>query len=611
VNLNGTSQFNQARIEWAIRLKYSPMPELDMEMLASQLNAFRIGEMRVVGKTWEVMMERDGELAVNADKRAADLAGMSWKVVSDGSPDGDKHAAALQYFYDHLKVTEALDQDVCGNADHLIYQMASAHSYRYSVHEMLMRVDNPAAMEVTAEFRHTPVWFFESRRGYLGYLQHIFDMYGVPCVSGEWLTCVGLGWMRPLSMAFAMKHFALRDWLLFCTRYGSGFLEGITDAQKDSPEWGQAVEALEAIANDGVVLHNRGVDFKFLDQAAKNALPFQPIIEMINGLYAKCYRGVDLATGSRSSASQPGQSSKSPVGASVQKEESGIYLVRDCKWLTGYANDRIDVPVIRYLFNQQPRAWFALMPPLEDMTSDDLASAQALVPMGLRLALSEVYGRFRWRQPEAGEPVLIPAQAPAMPGEDPEAKPAGPNGKQPNAGQQKPKPNPPPAPANGGKVKGAKGPPAAADRKTQPALEEAPIAAGADPDKNPESQTASTAMPDTQVDAGGFWSRAGLLPKGADGQTLPMPSLGYALPQDKTQPEVKVFAAAVAHDIEPMLARLAKVSGIKDDGIFKTKLHDLMRDWDALANDIQADPRSLRVLEQILQQGVLRGVTKT
>jgi hypothetical protein len=110
------------------------------------------------------------------------------------------------------------------------------------------------------------------------------------------------------------------------------------------------------------------------------------------------------------------------------------------------------------------------------------------------------------------------------------------------------------------------------------------------------------------VDAGGFWSRAGLLPKGADGQTLPMPSLGYALPQDKAQPEGQAFAAAVAHDIEPMLLRLAKVSGIKDDGIFKTKLHDLMRDWDALANDIQADPRSQRVLEQILQQGFLRGV---
>jgi phage gp29-like protein len=66
--------------------------------VASNLNAFRIGEMRVVGKIWETMMERDGELAVNADKRASDLAGLDWQVVSDGSPEGDRHAEALTYF---------------------------------------------------------------------------------------------------------------------------------------------------------------------------------------------------------------------------------------------------------------------------------------------------------------------------------------------------------------------------------------------------------------------------------------------------------------------------------------------------------------------------------
>ena len=594
MNLDGGSQFNQARIEWAIRLKFSPMPQLDMEMLASQLNSFRIGEMRVVGKTWEVMMERDGELAVNEDKRACDAAGQEWKVVSDGSPDGDKHAVALKYFYDHLKATEALEQDDCGKTDHLIQQMISAHSYRYSVHEMLFRVDNPAAKEVTAEFRHTPVWFFECRRGYLGYLKHIFDMYGIPCTEGEWLTCVGKGWMRPLSMAFAMKHFALRDWLLFCTRYGTGFLEGITDAQPNSPEWQQATQALEAIANDGVVLHNNGVSMKFLEMAAKNANPFHPIVEMVNGLYAKCYRGVDLATGSRSSGQQQGGGSggaKNPVGASVQAEESGIFLLNDCKWVTGYANQRIDAPVIRYLFGQEPRAFFALMPPLNDTTAEDLQSAMGLVPMGLKIALSEAYPRFRWKQPAPGEPCLEAAAPPPMPDEDGNPKPEIRNPKQ--------IPNP----------KAVKVLSPEAKRPTAPAHDVEPIAAGADPRKA-FRQSADQGLPDTQVDAGGFWSRAGLAPRGADGQTLPMPSLGYALPQSAggTQAETKEFAAAVSHDIAPLLERLAKIAAIQDDAIFTQKLKGLLNDWGSLAKDIQADPRAQQVMQQILQQGFLRGV---
>lgn len=349
MNPTGNSHFNQARIEWAIRLRYSPLPELDMAMLASQLNAFRIGELRVIGKTWEVMLERDAELAVNSDKRKADAAGLDWQIVSDGSLAGDRHAAALQYFYDHLTATRALDQDATGGTDELIYQTLSALDNYYSAHEILLRVDNPAAREVTAEFRHTPLWFFEARRGYLGYLQHIFDVYGQPCVSGEWLTAVNSGWMRPLSLIFALKAFALRDWGLFNARYGSGFLDAQTSAQAGTDEWNQALAALQTMANDGAVLHNDSVIFKFLEQSARNALPFEPMVQWCNSLYAKCYRGIDLATGVRHHPNGPANGpGHPPVGASIQKEESGIFLGRDAKWVTGVFNERIDRPVLRY-----------------------------------------------------------------------------------------------------------------------------------------------------------------------------------------------------------------------------------------------------------------------
>ncbi len=582
MNPSGVSLFNQARIEWAIRLKYSPMPALDMDILSGQLNAFRIGDFRQIGKTWEVMMERDGELAVNSDKRKSDAAGLEWQVVSDGSPDGDKHAAALQYFYENLTATEALDQDVTGGADELIYQVASALDYKYSIHEMLLRVDNAGAREVTAEFRHTPLWFFEARRGYLGYMPHIFDMYGIPCVQGEWLTAVNIGWMRPLAMAYAMKMFPLRDWLLFCTRYGSGFLDATTDAAVNTPEWNQAQDALNALANDGAVLHNAGVNFKFLEQSARNSLPFHPIVEMINGLYAKCYRGVDLATGSRGSSSDGGQSGKAPVGASVQKEESGIFLIKDAKWITGVLNERVDRPVIRYLFGQEPRAWFVLMPPLDDTSTQDLAALQGLVPMGFKVMLKEVYKRFRWSVPEAGEACLTPA-APASNGlpttdDGPQTsdQDGDEDGDEDGGGRQSA------ATAQGGRPKGpqatqtpqtpqtpqAPKKPAATDatgEETDPLIkddqdkpesptaparsdEDTPIGAGADPARNPGlatpgnpyySQAESRQMPITmrrgmagtpEVDAAAGWSEAG----------LQQPALGYSIPNQRLESLTKI-----------------------------------------------------------------------
>ena len=465
MNPTGTSHFNQARIEWAIRLRYSPMPELDVKWLSVNLNAFRIGELRVVGKIWEVMMERDGELALNADKRAADLAGLDWQVVSDGSVEGDRHGEALKYFYKHLRATRALDQDVVGGMSELLYQLASAHSYYYSAHEILLRVDNPAGREVTAEFRQTPIWVFESRRGYLGYLQHIFDMYGQPCLEGEWLTCVGAGWMRPLCMAYAFKNIPLRDWMLYCARYGSGFLECITDAQRNDPAWEEASEALRAMANDGAVVHNSSVRLQFLETPAKNALPFEPLVERVDRLYAKCYRGIDLATSARGAERGGG---RNIVGASVQKEESGIFLARDAAWATGYLNERVDRPIIRYLFNQEPRAWLTIVPPLDESGAMDLRSVQALVPMGLRISLKEAYRRFRWQAPAEGEECLSAAAASRSPGEE------GLDG---------------PAP-----VAGATSSPAGRGDET----EDTPIGAGAQPGA---IQTFDRNMPDPQVDA--------------------------------------------------------------------------------------------------------------
>ena len=487
MNLTGASQFNQARVEWAIRLRFSPMPNLTMDMVASSLNAFRIGELRVVGKIWEVMMERDGELAVNADKRASDLAGLEWQVVSDGSLEGDRHAEALTYFYKHLRTTRALDQDVAGGVSELLHQMASAHSHYYSAHEMLLRVDNPAAREVTAEFRHTPIWFFESRRGYLGYLKHIFDVYGQPCLQGEWLTAVGLGWMRSLSIAYVLKNLSLRDWAIFVQRYGSGFLESITGAQKGDPSWEEARETLHSMANDGMVLHNQDVSLKFLDMPNKAALPFEPLIDQVNRLYAKCYRGIDLATSSRKAEQGGGGHA---LGASVQKEESGIFLARDAAWATEYLNERVDRPILRYLFDKEPRAWMTVMPPLDENSEQDLRCAQALAPMGLRISLKEAYKRFRWTPPVPGEPCL---EFPRNP------NPIGREGGNPAAPHPKTA-LPAASPAQDG--------------------EETSIGAGADPRRNP--QTSAPEMPDPQVNGAGFYSNAGR-----------MPALSYAIPNER------------------------------------------------------------------------------
>jgi hypothetical protein len=105
-------------------------------------------------------------------------------------------------------------------------------------------------------------------------------------------------------------------------------------------------------------------------------------------------------------------------------------LASDARWVTPILNYRVDRPIIRYLFNAEPRAWFKLLPPADDDAQSDLLTAQFCVQNGVPLAVSTVRERFNWPAPQPGEAVLTPGSAPvsgaatSAPGQSP----ANPNG---------------------------------------------------------------------------------------------------------------------------------------------------------------------------------------
>jgi hypothetical protein len=152
----------------------------------------------------------------------------------------------------------------------------------------------------------------------------------------------------------------------------------------------------------------------------------------------------------------------------------------------------VDRPIIRYLFDKEPRAWMTIMPPLDERADEDLKSAQWLVPMGLRISLKEAYKRFRWTPPAVGEPCLQHFPQPSR-----------------NSREGDGPPSPQATPTLPASLPPQDGP-------------RAPLAAGADARSNP--QTANLHMPDPLVDNAGFHSSAGA-----------MPALGCAIPNASRQ----------------------------------------------------------------------------
>lgn len=399
------------RVRMAKMQQASPMGSLDMATMVNALNAFRIGNLREAARVWEIMTERDGELAGVKLKRESDVAKLSWEVASD---DDDKesvrHAEALRYVYQNLRTTEALDQDARGGIRTLITQMARAHSYVYSVQEVRLRVDNPGAKEVTLECSHCPTWWFETRTGKLRFLPTDFAYEGVPMEDGQWLRTVGNGFMRQLSVAFIAKWLPMAAWLLFTQRFGMPGIHGETTAKPGDVEWTNFEEALRAFANDWVTVTGPGAKINLVEVHSSPNTPFQPLVEYVDRLYAKLYRGGDLSTNSREVS----------VGASLQGSESETILQDDAAWITDVLNDQVDRPIIRYLFGTEPKAWFRLNAPKKLSVDSDMKAAGFLADRGVRIASSEAADRLGFREAEEDEDVLAAASgAISMPtGED-------------------------------------------------------------------------------------------------------------------------------------------------------------------------------------------------
>ena len=274
--------------------------------------------------------------------------------------------------------------------------------------------------------------------------------------------------------------------------------------------------------------------------------------------------------------------------------------------------------------------------------------------MGLKIALKEVYKRFRWSVPDENDPCLTAPAAPiSAPGDEEDED-------DPESTRQSPPPPVAAAPASNlaGNVIGQQQKPVQ-DGKTREAMadEETPIAPGADPARNPglvspgsKAYLASTSrqMPDTQVDAGAFWSTAALKPNnpyavvGSDGEALPAPSLGYALPNDRlerldrvglgnsraaralrrtlasspavalpnAEPPLQMrVAAELANSLKPVTARLDKISKITDPESQQAALRKLLKDLPALSEAIMADDSLAKVLQPDLIKHFIAGLT--
>jgi phage gp29-like protein len=328
--------------------RFDPLRHCDPARLTRYMDSFRAGRLRDLALVMDAIEERDDVLASVAPKAKSAVARHGWEILTVNTEDNATAAqaqgqkAALEAFYNNLRVTNALDQDELGGVSLLLRQMMDAKGKRYAVHNIVWQPQDGGRYTATLWF--TPLWFFENSTGRMRFIENAYGYDGVPMAPGEWLVTRGQGVMIACAVAWMFKHLPLRDWLLYSQRHGMPGIEGITDAAEGSPEWDTLVAAVQSAASNFKWVRNRNSEIKTIDFTAQGTLPYPPLVERMDRALAALWRGADLST--ISAGSGQGQ------GASLQAHEADLIEEDDAAWLSETLQLKLDRLVLDNTFGE-------------------------------------------------------------------------------------------------------------------------------------------------------------------------------------------------------------------------------------------------------------------
>jgi phage gp29-like protein len=402
-----TNLITPERIQLSIRARFNPIPSLTPQLLSAYLESFRVGFFRNIALTWDAMERRDYKIQTVAPKRKKSVARNGWEILTvDDSPAAQQQKLALEYFYNHLTATSALEENETGGLALLIRQMMDAIGKRYAVHEIIWQPapasaprDGLAAPQLTAAFRFCPLWWFEGTQGRLRFLPTEFALYGVDLEPGGWLVTVGDGVMEACSVAYMFKHLPLRDWLASCEKFGMPAIVGRTDAAPDSPEWNSFVAAIKEFSTDWSAVFNRTNSIDLIESKTTGEGPFAPLVEKMDRAITALWRGADLGT----------VSSHNAAGASLQADETDILETDDAQLISETLTTQVSRYVLQYHFGDAPQlAYIKIRSGRKNNVEQELKVDQFLLDSGAPVAISDTLERYHRPIPKPTEPLLKP-----------------------------------------------------------------------------------------------------------------------------------------------------------------------------------------------------------
>lgn len=402
-------EISAERVLYAIRARFNPIPNLTPQLLGTHLESFRLGFLRNAAIVWDAMEERDYTLASVAPKRKKDAARHGWEVLAvNDTPEAKAQKEKLDYFFNNLTATTALEGNESGGMSLLLRQMMDAVGKRYAVHELIW--EPTADGNLTATFKFCPLWWFENTTGRLRFLPSEFSVYGADMQPFEWMVTTGDGLMKACSVCYIFKGLSLKDWVAFNEKLATPMLVGKTSAAKDSPEWDALMEAVQNMGQDFGAVVNDGATIETVETSKTGDAQFEPMVDKMDRGMVTLWRGGDLGTSSR----------KDATGSNRQEDEAEILQQDDGQLLSETLTNQVSRFVLQYFFGDAPQlAYIKIKTGEKSDVAQDLLVDEFLLGAGFPLSIESAGERYGRPIPDASDELLTaPASPTAAPGDD-------------------------------------------------------------------------------------------------------------------------------------------------------------------------------------------------
>lgn len=390
--------------------------EITPDRVAVILKQAAMGQNRDFLTLAEEMEEREGHYGSVLGQRKRALSGIDpiVKAPSDDKLDEKIADAVREYLLDDANLTLAYDDILDG-----LGKGYSAVETRWD----FGKVWKPA------EYLHRDPRFFQFDRvnGRDIRLRVTGNMDGRELTRAERLSYIfhvpklkaGLpvrnGLARFAMWTFVLKSFTLQDWMAFLEVFGMPLRIGRYDSMASAEDKRVLLRAVRGLGTDAAAIVPKGMELELVEASGGqgNAV-FGAFAEYLDKQLSKIVLGQTMTTDNGSSLSQ----------AKIHNEVRLDILKSDARQLAATLNRDLVRPFVAFNFGPQehyPQIEFPVAEP-EDLAKHAEVLGK-LVPLGLKVQMSDVRDRLGYDTPDDDAELLTPPATPTLPTAAAEAKP--------------------------------------------------------------------------------------------------------------------------------------------------------------------------------------------